>query len=590
MSGPATMAPDPLETAIAHHQRGELDAAAAGYGALLARAPAQPAILNNLGLVRLAQGRPAEAMALWLRALAIDPRFADAHVNVANAAFDAGRLDEARAHYEAALASDARNVAALANLGALALGERRYAQACDSLERATTLAPGAVDAWVNLGRALAECGYAQRAIEAFDRALGLRPNDAAALANRLLALNYVESLSPEEVFDVHVAAGRRIESAARERAVVAAGRPRVLRIGFVSGDFNDHAAMRFFEPVLAHRERSRWRASCFATSTREDGVTARLRVLADDWVSIAALSDDDAAALIRGHDLDALIDLSGHSAGSRPGVFARRPAPLAASWIGYLGTTGLTSMDYRLTDAIADPPGLTQRLHTEKLWRLPALWSYAPPPQAPDVAALPAERAGHMTFGSANNPAKITQGTLALWSDVLDAVPGSRMLVHAHDDSLCRDRLVRAFRLRGHEGRVAYFARAPLGQYLRTFATMDIVLDCVPYNGGTVTCDALWMGVPVVTLPGERPFSRTGAATLHAAGTPEWIAADERDFVSIAARLARDIPALALVRARLRARVAASRLADGAAMAREFADAVESMWSDAGLPARQGAR
>jgi protein O-GlcNAc transferase len=585
----APLATDPLETAIAHHLRGELDAAAAGYHAALALSPAQPAVLNNLGLVRLAQGRAEEAMALWVRALAIDPRCADAHVNVANAASRDGRRAEAITHYEAALALDARNVAALANLGALELGEQRYARACALLERATAIAPGAADAWVNLGRALADCGYASRAIEAFERALRARPDDPAALANRLLAMNYAESLSPAQVFEAHVAAGRRIESTARERPGVAAGRPAMLRIGFVSGDFNDHAVMRFLEPVLAHRERSRWRASCFATSTRDDSITARLRALADDWVSIAALDDDHAAAAIRAHDLDALIDLSGHSAGSRPGVFARRPAPLAASWIGYLGTTGLTSIDYRLTDAIADPPGLTQRLHTEKLWRMPALWSYAPP-RVPEVAALPAGRAGHVTFGSANNPAKVTQATLDLWSDVLDAVPGSRMLVHAHDDPLCRDRLAQAFRSRGYEGRVAFFSRAPLGQYLRIFAAMDVVLDTVPYNGGTVTCDALWMGVPVVTLPGDRPFSRTGAATLQAAGMPEWIAADARDYVSIAARLASNIPELAFVRSRLRARVAASRLADGAAMARDFADAVDSMWTDAGLPARQGTR
>lgn len=584
------MASNPLEAALAHHQQGELEAAAAGYAAVLARTPAQPAILNNLGLVRRAQGRAAEAVSLWRQALAVDPRFADAHVNLANAAFETAHLDEARAHYEAALADDARNVPALANLGALALGERGYARACELLERATALAPGSTAAWVNLGRALAECGFAQRAIAAFDRALAIRPEDPAALANRLLAMHYDESRSREEIFAAHVAAGRRIEGATRGHAPAPDRRPGPFRIGFVSGDFNDHAVMRFFEPVLAHRERARWRAECFATSAREDGVTARLRALADDWVSIAALSDDDAAQCIRAHGLDVLVDLSGHSAGSRPGIFARRPAPLAVSWIGYLGTTGLASIDYRLTDAIADPDGLTQHLHTEKLWRLPALWAYAPAPQAPQPGALPALTAGHVTFGSANNPSKITQATLALWSDVLDAVPASRLLVHAHDDVLCRDRLATAFRRRGHEERVAFFPRASLGQYLRNLAAMDVMLDCVPYNGGTVTCDALWMGVPVVTLPGDRPFSRSGAATLHSAGVREWIATDARDFVSIAARLAADTPALALLRAGLRDRIAASRLVDGAAMAHDFADAIASMWSDAGLPARQGSQ
>jgi protein O-GlcNAc transferase len=590
MSARTTVTNDPLQAALAHHQRGELDAAAALYGAVLERAPVQPAVLNNLGLVRSAQGRAVEAAALWRQALAIDPTFADAHVNLANLAFEATRLDEARGHYEAALASEARHVAALANGGALALRERHYSRACEWLGRATALAPASVDAWVNLGRALAECGYAERAIAAFDRALGIRPDDPAALANRLLAMHYAETLTPEAIFQAHVAAGRRIEATPRARAPVATGRPAAFRVGFVSGDFNDHAVMRFFEPVLVHRDRSRWSATLFATSLREDGVTSRLYGLADDRASIAGLSDDDAAQLVRSRDLDILVDLSGHSAGSRPGLFARRPAPLAVSWIGYLGTSGLASIDYRLTDAIADPPGLTQRMHTEKLWHLPALWAYAPPSDAPAVGALPATLAGHLTFGSANNPSKITQATLALWSEVLDAVPASRLLVHAHDDPLCRERLADAFRQRGHEARVAYFPRASRAEYLRRLGAMDVVLDCVPYNGGTVTCDALWMGVPVVTLPGDRPFSRSGAATLRAAGTPDWIATDARDFVAIAARLAADIAALARVRAGLRDRIAASRLADGAAMARDFADALASMWSEAGLPAREISR
>ena len=590
MSAHPPIASDPLQAALAHHQRGELDAAAALYAAALARSPTQPAILNNLGLVRSAQGKAVEAAALWRQALAIDPRFADAHVNLANVAFEAGRLEEARGHYETALAADARHVAALANGGALALRERHYSRAREWLERATALAPASVDAWVNLGRAFAECGYAERAIAAFDRALAIRPDDSAARANRLLAMHYAEALSPEAIFQAHVAAGQRIEESPRAHAPVGARRSTALRIGFVSGDFNDHAVMRFFEPVLVHRDRSRWSAVLLATSPREDGVTARLRALADDWASIAGLSDDDATRLVRAHDLDVLIDLSGHSAGSRPGLFARRPAPLAASWIGYLGTSGLTSIGYRLTDAIADPPGLTQRWHTEKLWYLPALWAYAPPSDAPAVDALPATLAGHVTFGSANNPSKITQATLALWSDVLDAVPASRLLVHAHEDPLCRERLALAFGQRGHASRVAYFSRAPRADYLRRLAAMDVVLDCVPYNGGTITCDALWMGVPVVTLPGERPFSRSGAATLHAAGAPEWIAADAHDFIAIAARLAADIPALARLRAGLRARLGASRLADGAAMARDFAAAMDSMWSDAGLPPRGEAR
>ncbi|HQW37143.1 MAG TPA: hypothetical protein PLO00_00425, partial [Usitatibacteraceae bacterium] len=286
------------------------------------------------------------------------------------------------------------------------------------------------------------------------------------------------------------------------------------------------------------------------------------------------------AARLAAERLDALVDLAGHSAYGRPAVLAARVAPLQATWLGYLDTTGLASVDYRITDAVADPPGLTESLHVEKLWRLPALWSYRPHAEAPAVATAPVESAGFVTFGSTNNPAKLSDAALSLWADVLAQVPGSRLLVHAHDDPLCRDRVAKHLAGRAiAPERVAFFGRdSSAAGYLQRYAAIDILLDTTPYSGGTTSCDALWMGVPVVTLAGDRPFSRTSAAVLHAAGFPQWAAASREGYVAAAAALAADLPGLAALRRSLRDRVAASRLCDERSLVEDFTAALASMW------------
>jgi predicted O-linked N-acetylglucosamine transferase (SPINDLY family) len=235
---------------------------------------------------------------------------------------------------------------------------------------------------------------------------------------------------------------------------------------------------------------------------------------------------------------------------------------------------------------MADPPGLTESLHVEKLWRLPSMWCYRPRADAPPVAPAPSATAGLVTFGSTNNPAKLSDTTLGLWADVLAAVPDSRLLVHAHDDPLCRDRVAKALAARsiGPE-RLAFFGRGESGEYLLRYADIDVLLDTTPYSGGTTTCDALWMGVPVVTLAGDRPFSRTSASVLRAAGFPEWIATGREDYVRTASAIAAGLPALAALREALRGRVAASRLCDERAMAADFDGALRAMWAEAGLPA-----
>jgi predicted O-linked N-acetylglucosamine transferase (SPINDLY family) len=415
-----------------------------------------------------------------------------------------------------------------------------------------------------------------------------RPGDRVAASNLLLALHYCDDIDADTIADAHRAWGRTIEpGGAAARPEPRGHRQGRLRVGLLSGDFNDHAVMRFLAPLLERHDRTRLELRCYYTGLREDASTADARRLADAFIEAGGLAEPDLAERLRADALDILVDLSGHSSGGRPGVLALRPAPLQASWLGYLDTTGLAAVDFRISDATCDPPGLTERLHTERLWRLEAMWCYQPRADAPAPEPAPALAAGHVTFGSTNNPAKLSDSALSLWASVLREVHGSRLVLHAHDDPLCRDRIARAFAdLAIDPDRIACFGREDAAGYLRRYATMDVLLDTTPYSGGTTTCDALWMGVPVVTLAGDRPFSRTSASVLQAAGCPEWIATDRDGFVRIAKSLAEDREGLGRLRRELRGKLQASRLTDADAFARSMEAALASMQS-ALVPAPQ---
>lgn len=615
---------DRLEVALTLHRQGDLEAARRAYesilgdvpgdaGALMGlgllalqsgdaatavdllersrlAAPRHPAILNNLALALDAAGRREEAVALWRRVIMLAPRFADALVNLGNARARQGDADGARRHYQAALAIDPGLGQAAANLGEILVGQRRYAEAVAHLSHAARLLRTNADIQVNLGRAYSECGHARLALDAFEAAVRLAPGNPAAESNRLLAFHYCDDVEAGRIFEAHREAAARLsiphQAAVTRQASARRGLP--LRVGVLSGDFNDHAVMRFFLPALEAADPERLRFHAYYTGHREDACTERVRARASSFTSIAGLADPAAAERIRADDLDVLIDLAGHSAGGRFGVVVRRPAPVQLSWIGYLDTEGTEAIDHRLTDAACDPVGLTEAYHVESLWRLETMWCYEPPANAPATSPPPALAGRGITFGSTNNPAKLSDSILRLWAALLRRVAGSRIVLHAHDDRLCRDRISRLFADEGIDAdRVSFIGRRPLADYFGDLSAMDIVLDTWPYSGGTTTCDALWMGVPVVTLAGERPYSRTSASVLTAAGAPDWIAHDPADYLRIATGLASDVPALCEWRDRLREQVAVSRLCDARRFASQWADALEAMRS--GVPVATGA-
>lgn len=439
-------------------------------------------------------------------------------------------------------------------------------------------------AWWNHGIALAAIGDAPAACKSLSRALDFDPTLASVHGSLLFTMLHDARANPARLLALQRACGERFSRvAAVARPVVRrAGR---LRVGYVSGDLRRHALAYFLEPLLACHDTGRFEVYCYRTGGREDEVTARLRALATHWRDIEALDDDAAAALIAADGIDVLVDLAGHTAGNRLGVFARRPAPRQLSWAGYLGGTGLAAIDARITDGLADPFG-AEVFQSGSLLRLPRCqWCYRPPAEAPETGPLPAHSAGLVTFGALHSIVKLSDAALADWARVLVAVPASRLMVFGVPAGRARERVQAPFRAaRIDTARLAIHERVDFDRYWQTYRSIDIVLDAHPYNGATTTCEALWMGVPVVTLAGSHGAARSGASLLAAVGLPELVAANSEAYVAAARTLAADLPRLGALRSSLRDRMAGSPLRDEAGFARAFEAALEANVQDARAP------
>ncbi len=549
----ALAAPSSVEV---HHQRGNVlkglgrfDEAAQSLRKASLLAPEDSVVRLNLGVALLELGSFAEAVECLESAVRLEPRRAEAHNILGHALFCAGRCTEAIAAYETAL----------------------------------RLKPGYAAPLDNLGRALKAQGRAEEAIVRHREALAAAPNPETH-SNLLYSLNLVE-MDPGAILAEHVAWGRLYGAPAaaavlpRETASAASRR---IRVGFVSPDFVNHAVAYFFAPVLVHGDRSRFEVFCYSNAKVPDTVTRRLRGLSEHWRDIALLGDDAVAALIRADGIDILVDLAGHTAHNRLLVFSRKPAPVQVTWLGYPSTSGLREMDYRLTDAASDPPGAADEAQVETLVRLGETFScYEPNPDSPAVSPLPAEPSGHVTFGCFNNFAKVTPEMIALWAQVLSDAPGSRLLLKSGglaDPGTCAG-VVRRFASAGvEEGRVLFDGeRRSVADHLRLYSRVDIALDTFPYNGATTTCEALWMGVPVVTRAGRTHASRVGASFVGQVGLASWVASDAAGYRRICREWASDIPALAALRAGLRDRMSRSTLCDAARFVRRLEDALGAM-------------
>ncbi|HMK49909.1 MAG TPA: hypothetical protein VK435_07635, partial [Thermodesulfovibrionales bacterium] len=400
----------------------------------------------------------------------------------------------------------------------------------------------------------------------------------------LMLMNYSDRYDASAIFSEHLNFARRFEApllpfhAGHTREKV---RDKVLRIGYVSPDFRRHSVNYFLEPVLASHDHDRFEVFCYSDVAVSDVVTERLRGYANQWRDIAGMTDEEAAQLVRRDGIDILLDLAGHTGFNRILMFARKPAPIQVSWLGYPNTTGLSSVDYRLVDSYTDPPGMTDPYYTERLVRLPRTFlCYVPENGGPPVGELPALRSGHVTFGSFNFFPKVSRTTVTLWSSILKALPGSRLILKAKafsSESVCA-KAREMFDAHGIPGeRIELMSHKPsYSEHLATYNEIDIGLDTFPYNGTTTTCEALWMGVPVVSLGGTTHVSRVGLSILSNVGIP-WLAARTHDeYVRIAVDLALDLEGLQLLRRSLREKLIESPLSD----AKLFVSGLEACYRD----------
>jgi protein O-GlcNAc transferase len=574
-------------------QQGNLTAAAASLERGLSLMPYLAEGHSNLGLLYGALGKPDAAVESFNKALAIKPDFAWAHCNLGNVLAERGDLPAAIESYRSALAAQPDHVEAWVNLGNTLNAQDDLDAALECYRRALSIQPDHALACVNICAPLQAQGNLDAAIDSFRKALSLRPDYTAAHSGLLFLLNIHPGYSPAQ----RLAEARRYGAGVMERAKpfdrwlchanVGAPPATPLRVGLVSADLREHPVGFFVESILAHIDPARVELIAYSTLRREDDTTARLKSHFSVWNSIADLSDEAAAARIHGDGIHILIDLSGHTAHNRLPVFAWRPAPLQVSWLGYFATTGLPTIDFLLADSKSVPRSLREQF-TETIWCLPdTRLCFTPPGDDARLqpTPLPAARNGYVTFASFQNPIKLNDRVLAVWGRILSALPDSRLrLLHRQMQSaaaqdLLRDRLQR---LGIAPERLTLVGHVPREEYLLAHADVDIILDTFPYPGATTTCEALWMGVPTVTLAGDTMISRQGASLLACAGLADWIAGNVDDYVARALAHTADIDRLTHLRSSLRQRVLASPLFDAARFAQNLEAALQGMWAQAG--------
>jgi len=579
--------------------------------------PTNGAALTNIGAAYEDLGRTSEALAAHRSAVAADPNSFTAQCNLGALLLKLAQTDEALACFQRGLELNNRYLLAYHGLASALYAQGKLNEALAALNQAAQIAPGDAQAYLNASRMLNEQGRRDEAIQHARRALELDPNlpgahgnlavalhlegrvadalehhrrevelnprSSISHSNLLYSLNYNSAFTPQEIFDEH-----RAWAARHADPLTAASPPhpndrspgRRLRIGYVSPHFFGHAVNFFLDPILASHHHGEFEVFCYSDVLIEDETTGRLRGYADHWRSVRGQGHEEVSRLVREDQIDILVDLTGHIGENRMLVFARKPAPIQVTYLGYQNTTGMQAMDYRLSDAYADPPGETERWHTEQLVRLPqTFFCYQPSHDAPPVGQPPVLLRGAVTFGSFNNLAKVTPEVLATWAEILRLVPGSRLVLLGDMNESVERQLRETFT--GHgigADRLDLVRRLARPQYLELIASVDVALDPFPFNGHTTTCDCLWQGVPVVTLSGNTYVSRFGGSGLATLGLHELIAHSKEEYQQIALGLACDLERLKELRATMRETMRRSPLMDYAAFTQNLEAEYRRMW------------
>jgi predicted O-linked N-acetylglucosamine transferase (SPINDLY family) len=568
--------------ALGHHQAGRLAEAERGYREILQVDSRHSDALHFLGVIAFQTDNLEPALDLVQRSVALRPDGAVYRNNLGQILERLGRGEEAERAYAAAVALDPAYAEAYNNLGHRLHGRDELAGAETCFRKAVELNPQYAEPHTNLGNLLKDRGELDAAIAEYRQAIALNPGQSFLHSNLLLTLHYHPDYSPADLKREHAAWARRHVAplvSARRLHINDAAPDRRLRIGYVSPDFREHAVARFILPVLEAHDAREVEVFAYSDVVRPDNVTHSIRARVHQWRDVNALSDEQVAAVVRADRIDILVDLAAHSGRNRLLAFARKPAPVQITWLAYCSTTGVDAIDYRLTDRFLDPPGTDLTQYTERSIALPdCYWCYSPPLQAGATAPPCDRREGPLTFGCLNNFAKVTNATLALWMELLQRVPEAMLLLYAPPGHH-RDRVHEAMRQKQlPAGRLRFVPRQPLADYLDTWRDIDVALDPFPYCGGTTTCDALWMGVPVVTLAGRTAVSRAGASLLSNVGLERLIARSSEEYVALAASLIRDAAALARFRAELRERLHASPVMDAKRFTRNLEATFRRVW------------
>ncbi len=573
-----------FEQALQLHRSGKLDDAEKIYRTILNEIPTFTPALANMGVLMRTRGKPAEAINFYQRVLEQNPQDATVYSNMGHALTNLGRYADAVKACQKAIEINPQFGSAWDNLSLALKRMDRYTEAEQASERAVRIDPDNANAWNNLGSVYQAQGRIDKALAAYRKAVEIRPDFHMAHSNVLFAMLFSPAYSGEEIAREH----RRWADLHVKPFVQKVWRhgPRdlektPLRVGFVSPDLRLHPVGTFLAPVFRARKSTEWEAYCYSDVLTPDRMTEWFRARSDGWRTISGLNNHEVARVVLEDRIDILFDLAGHTGQNRLPVFAEKPAPVQVSWMGYLDTTGLDAMDYLIADGTLVREGEESR-YTETIVRMPDdFLCYDPPDFAPAVSPLPALRNGYITFGSMNQLAKVTPEVIRTWSDVLKAVPQSRLRLQGRAllDDAGVGRFALMFATHGiPESRIETVPYTNLVDYYGNYHRVDIALDPFPYVGGATTCDALWMGVPVVTLDGDRFGSRHSASHLRTAGLGEMVAENTEDYVKIAQSLAEDRDRLAIMRASLRRRMAASPLCDGERFEQNFRTALRRMW------------
>lgn len=511
--------------------------------------------LYLLGQAYVGIGQTDGAEKAWRTAHQIAPSFEPLYGEYCLLLFSRGNIQAASDLMEEGVSIYPNNASFHFYRGNLLSESGNFAAAAEAYKTARALGAAWPDLLSNFGNALRQTGHLAESIEALKAATDLAPEVPAIFSNYVFSIQYSDKFTRQEKYAAHVEFSNRFETPLMNEWGNYANDPapnRKLKIGYVSGDFRGHSLAFFIEPVISHHDRANFEIHCYYSHPVHDAVSERIKRLADRWNEVAGMSDADLAQKIRADQIDILIDLSGHTGHNRLLVFARKPAPLQITWLGYQATTGLRAIDYRITEESLDPSGTTEAFHSEKLLRLPSSGTFSASPDSPPVNALPALEGRPFTFGCLNNPSKITEEVIALWAEILKTAPASRLMIGNSTPELAQKIAGFFFRRGVGAERLVFEPKVSLIDYLALHNQIDLALDTFPYNGGTTTFHSLWMGVPIIALEGDTSLSRVGASIMHGLGLDAFCGATKEQYVERAVHHALHLEELQQVRLTLR--------------------------------------